>query len=75
MRLWAQYQVRAADIWRNVTGRDTPLMLWTSDLTQQEDVSSSTLPPSQYIIQVRESDGALKLFAESIACLWSGVVQ
>ncbi|XP_043213547.1 chitooligosaccharidolytic beta-N-acetylglucosaminidase-like [Amphibalanus amphitrite] len=53
MELWAQYQLRAADIWRNVSGRDTPLLLWTSDLTSQEaSGASSVLPPSQYIIQV-----------------------
>ncbi|KAF0299296.1 Chitooligosaccharidolytic beta-N-acetylglucosaminidase [Amphibalanus amphitrite] len=52
MRLWAQYQVRAAALWRNVTGRSTPLVLWTSDLTKQEAVRPSALKPSQYIIQV-----------------------
>ena len=58
MELWAQYQLRAADIWRNVSGRDTPLLLWTSDLTSQEaSGASSVLPPFQYIIQVRGGPG------------------
>ncbi|XP_037080175.1 chitooligosaccharidolytic beta-N-acetylglucosaminidase-like [Pollicipes pollicipes] len=51
MNLWVEYQSRAADIWRNVSGHAMPLVLWTSDLTAMPS-RASRLTPHQYWIQV-----------------------
>lgn len=51
MKLWIGFQQRSYEMWQNVTGRNMPLILWTSHLTEKP-ATESKLDPSKYIIQI-----------------------
>ncbi|XP_066144169.1 chitooligosaccharidolytic beta-N-acetylglucosaminidase-like [Euwallacea fornicatus] len=51
MKVWAYFQAEASKRLYNKAGKELPIILWTSDLTSQENVTD-ILPPSKYILQV-----------------------
>ncbi|CAG9768129.1 unnamed protein product [Ceutorhynchus assimilis] len=53
-KVWPYFQSNAAKRLHKKAGKNVPIILWSSDLTNQENVTD-ILPPSDYIIQVWSS--------------------
>ncbi|XP_050316391.1 chitooligosaccharidolytic beta-N-acetylglucosaminidase-like isoform X2 [Anthonomus grandis grandis] len=60
LKLWGYYQTEAASRLSIKAGKDIPVILWSSDLTKQENVTS-VLDPTRYVIQVWDGSGDLSI--------------